>query len=1091
MLNRSALDEDATEAAKKLNGSEIDRRKISVEVAKAQKTSAKAPAPARAPPVVEAVTAAVPIAVPTAVAKRPRPPAQTRDRDAEGEVFKKKPKVEAPLMQATQKGVTMVLFGLSPELDKKKLWVRLRKTHGVQKCDFPVRVPGSTTGCTVALVTYDTAANASSSQKHLDGHNILGSVVCARRGIDVRSGVDAHNQCRLIVRNMPFDALPVHVQNALDRHVPAAHRACVTDVYVPLRPGAVVEAAPGTAPALAAGSSSAAQAGTGKEGAKGEDPGSSDEEDAGSEAEVQSGGAAKAKKARKVPKLLTKGFGFIQCATKEDAAAVLAALNGKRVHKREVVVDWAVPQGQPQPEAVPKEGSGEEGGRKKDAEEDGDSDSDSEEASLLSDAEEKTDSLPAGQRKEMDEEEDASGSEHEDDDDEDDEDEEDSKEGDEEEDSEEEEEESKPALQQPAAPQVDNSDASKGTTLFLRNVSFDTLDSDLIETFKVYGPVKYARVVVDHSTGRSKGTAFVQFYTKEGADRALAAGGASDDKSEDYASARPGENEAQGRKRQQYAAAVEATLLDGGIRDKPGGRPLLVARARTHEESKRASDAKAAESGVSASGRKYDARHTYLSHEGNIRAESEAGQRMPATDRAKREEATKGKKKKLLSPLFFISPTRLSVRNLAKHVDDTMLKQLARQAALEGMKKGLASPKEGDPRLMPAPGAKIPLLKVITAKVLREPVEAGGAMQARRPPSAGKGADRADAGEEGAAGGSVVGRSKGFGFVEFGCHLHALAALRHMNNNPAYSRTYAAGGSVAIKAGKKEDEWPRLLVEFSVENMAKVKKHEERKATARAKRQALMDAGIVRKGDGARPSSESARGSKGKGKQGKPAQAQAQEKGKPQQEGAPAPGQQTGKRQREEVPHEKGMEAKKVRFDGAAKAAGAGRPQQQGPKPGQSQGGKQEQPQSALRAAIFGKGAAMPGRSKPSADAELDDLLADIDPRSVRASASGGSHSTAGTAAGKRGRGADSEAEANNRRAGKKAERSAEDRTDAMIGEYMRKLYGSSGEGIRGGQGHTQKGPQQAAAAASKGRQGGEKDKVAAASAPVIEDKWL
>jgi hypothetical protein len=85
---------------------------------------------------------------------------------------------------------------------------------------------------------------------------------------------------------------------------------------------------------------------------------------------------------------------------------------------------------------------------------------------------------------------------------------------------------------------------------------------------------------------------------------------------------------------------------------------------------------------------------------------------------------------------------------------------------------------------------------------------------------------------------AVEAPSKGFGFVEFTHHAHALAALRQLNNNPAYSAEYAAGGKKAAemqkrsKKGKKmkaddkegaeflgEDGkvyLPRLIVEFTV-----------------------------------------------------------------------------------------------------------------------------------------------------------------------------------------------------------------------------------------------------------------------------------
>ena len=79
--------------------------------------------------------------------------------------------------------------------------------------------------------------------------------------------------------------------------------------------------------------------------------------------------------------------------------------------------------------------------------------------------------------------------------------------------------------------------------------------------------------------------------------------------------------------------------------------------------------------------------------------------------------------------------------------------------------------------------------------------------------------------------------SKGFGFVEFTHHTHALAVLRLLNNNPAYSAEYAAGGQHAagMKGGKKSKKTkadpetgaeflgedgkvcvPRLIVEFTV-----------------------------------------------------------------------------------------------------------------------------------------------------------------------------------------------------------------------------------------------------------------------------------
>ena len=61
-------------------------------------------------------------------------------------------------------------------------------------------------------------------------------------------------------------------------------------------------------------------------------------------------------------------------------------------------------------------------------------------------------------------------------------------------------------------------------------------------------------------------------------------------------------------------------------------------------------------------------------------------------------------------------------------------------------------------------------------------------------------------------------QSRGYAFCEFTHHAHALAALRELNNNAAYSSHHsnAANGAVADPNGGK------LIVEFSLENIQKV-----------------------------------------------------------------------------------------------------------------------------------------------------------------------------------------------------------------------------------------------------------------------------
>ena len=63
-----------------------------------------------------------------------------------------------------------------------------------------------------------------------------------------------------------------------------------------------------------------------------------------------------------------------------------------------------------------------------------------------------------------------------------------------------------------AAPKPD-----QGTTLFVRNIQFEATEDELYSLFKEFGPVRYARIVMDPVTKRSRGTGFVNFYKEESA----------------------------------------------------------------------------------------------------------------------------------------------------------------------------------------------------------------------------------------------------------------------------------------------------------------------------------------------------------------------------------------------------------------------------------------------------------------------------------------------------------------------------------------------------------------------------------------------
>lgn len=83
-----------------------------------------------------------------------------------------------------------------------------------------------------------------------------------------------------------------------------------------------------------------------------------------------------------------------------------------------------------------------------------------------------------------------------------------------------------------------------------------------------------------------------------------------------------------------------------------------------------------------------------------------------------------------------------------------------------------------------------------------------------------------------------VGRSKGYGFVEFTEHAHSLAALRVLNNNPQFSEL-AAGGPASKKV--QSDRRSRLIVQYAVENTAKLRLQAARKEISMKKQNSLCD----------------------------------------------------------------------------------------------------------------------------------------------------------------------------------------------------------------------------------------------------------
>ncbi|XP_024619105.1 RNA-binding protein 28 [Neophocaena asiaeorientalis asiaeorientalis] len=149
-------------------------------------------------------------------------------------------------------------------------------------------------------------------------------------------------------------------------------------------------------------------------------------------------------------------------------------------------------------------------------------------------------------------------------------------------------------------------------------------------------------------------------------------------------------------------------------------------------------------------------RNLYLAREGLIRAGTKAAEGVSAADMAKRERFELLKHQKLKDQNIFVSRTRLCLHNLPKAVDDKQLRKLLLNAT--GGEKGV---------------------RIKECRVMR--------------------------GLKGAHG-KIHGQSLGYAFAEFQEHEHALAALRHINNNPE------------VFGPQK-----RPIVEFSLEDRRKLK----------------------------------------------------------------------------------------------------------------------------------------------------------------------------------------------------------------------------------------------------------------------------
>ncbi|KAH8110883.1 RNA-binding domain-containing protein [Phellopilus nigrolimitatus] len=405
----------------------------------------------------------------------------------------------------------------------------------------------------------------------------------------------------------------------------------------------------------------------------------------------------------------------------------------------------------------------------------------------------------------------------------------------------------------PTLPQTDN-----GTTLFVRNVPFDATEDEMRVLFRAFGPLRYARITMDVESGRSRGTAFVCFWNKEDADKAIL------------------QSELLNREAAPNAPKKNPFSLPSLLTPDPSsslaqslvlhGRALDVTRAVTRDSAQRLKDEGERQR------EKADKRNMYLLREGVIFPNTPAAATLSPAELEKRSASFSTRRTLLKSnPTLYVSKTRLSIRQLPMFTTERTLKRLgihAVRAFEKEVKSGERQPLSADELHEDIEDVEMVDEK---EKVKEKGKEKGKGWKSERETGVKQAkivrqADRVDTL-------TGKGKSRGYGFLEMRLHSDALRVLRWANNNPVVGELLeqwwraeldeltksleAAAKKPKPKDGNEEgqdvearvrrlkgererlesSEWRKgrktLVVEFSIENAQVVNRRKEKMETTK------------------------------------------------------------------------------------------------------------------------------------------------------------------------------------------------------------------------------------------------------------------
>lgn len=328
--------------------------------------------------------------------------------------------------------------------------------------------------------------------------------------------------------------------------------------------------------------------------------------------------------------------------------------------------------------------------------------------------------------------------------------------------------------------------AATSYTVFVRNVPYDATAESLQDHFEAFGDVQYALPVMDKALNQPKGTAFVAFRSEEVRDECV---------------------------KKAPATATTSLLIPDDIDPRYvfEGRILAVSKAVERETADKLATASANERNklLGKAPEEKDKRNIFLLNEGRITANSKLAEKISAAELEIRQKSYDLRKQQLnKNPTLHLSLTRLAIRNLPRAMSEKSLKALGRKAVVEFAKE--VAEKKRQPlskeevirstKAINAFGVKSKHGVVRQSKIIMEQKGTGS-----------------------------LGRSRGYGFLEFRDHKAALMGLRWLNAHAVTAQECLEGATEEEKANidMSDSKKRRLVVEFAIENAQVIKRRRD------------------------------------------------------------------------------------------------------------------------------------------------------------------------------------------------------------------------------------------------------------------------